>query len=106
MVFVIGEYVIDLVDENNNTYSCHLGGCGLNAAIACNRHGAPTGFVSPISSDVNGSKVVNYLIEEEILFDPDLCNSPFPSTLAMANICEDGSAQYDFYLNNTASMSL
>ncbi len=106
MIFIIGEYVIDLVDDNNNRYVSHLGGCGLNAAVACNRQGAPTGFVSPISSDVNGSKVVNYLIEEEILFDPDLCNSPHPSTLAMANIKEDGSAQYDFYLQNTASMEL
>lgn len=106
MVFVVGEYVIDLVDDKNNSYECHLGGCGLNAAVACVRHGAPTGFISPISKDANGSKIVNYLVEEEIIFDPDLCNSDYPSTLAMASIMESGSAQYDFYLNNTASMVL
>ena len=106
MVFIIGEYVIDLVDDNNNNYSCHLGGCGLNCAVACANQEAPTAFISPISQDANGKKVVNYLVEKEILFDPDLCNNPAPSTLALATIDESGSAKYDFYLKNTASMVL
>lgn len=106
MIFIIGEYVIDLVDDKNNNYIRHLGGCGLNCAIACANQEVPTAFVSPISQDANGKKVINYLIEKEILFDPDLCNNPAPSTLALATIDEKGAAKYDFYLKNTASMVL
>ncbi|MDC7238054.1 MAG: carbohydrate kinase [Sphaerochaetaceae bacterium] len=106
MIFVIGEYVIDLVDDKKNNYACHLGGCGLNCAVACAKQGAPTAFISPISEDANGKKVLNYLIEKEILFEPDLCNTKAPSTLALATIEESGSAKYDFYLKNTASMVL
>lgn len=104
MVFVIGEYVIDLVDDGNNRYDIHLGGCGLNAAVACIKHDVPTAFLSPISQDANGLKVIDYLVEQELLFDPELCNNSAPSTLALATIQESGSAKYDFYIKNTASM--
>ncbi|MDC7242834.1 MAG: PfkB family carbohydrate kinase, partial [Sphaerochaetaceae bacterium] len=60
MIFIIGEYVIDLVDDKKNNYACHLGGCGLNCAVACAKQGAPTAFISPISEDANGKKVLNY----------------------------------------------
>lgn len=106
MIFIIGEYVIDLVDDTKGKYSYHLGGCGLNTALACANQGAYVCFNSPLSKDANGTKLVNALVEKEILFDPDLCNSPYPSTLALATIDETGSAQYDFYLENTASTVL
>ncbi len=106
MVFVIGEYVIDLVDDTKGNYACHLGGSSLNSAVACVNQGVPTSFISPISQDANGKKIINYLIDKAIIFDPDLCNSSAPSTLALATIEENGSAKYDFYLRNTASMVL
>ncbi len=106
MVFIIGEYVIDLIDDGESKYSRYLGGCGLNCAVACANQGVATSFISPISEDENGKKVVNYLVDKEILFEPDLCNNKAPSTLALATIDENGAAKYDFYLKNTASMVL
>ncbi len=106
MVIIIGEYVIDLVDNNEGKYDIHIGGCGLNSAVACANQGVSTMFLSPISQDANGHKVIDFLIDKEIFFDPDFCNSRAPSTLALATISEDSSAKYDFYLKNTASMVL
>ncbi len=105
MIFVIGEYIIDLV-ENNDKYDIKLSGYGLNCAKACMDFEASSAFISAISNDVNGLKVINYLVENEILFDPDLCNNKFKSPLCFTTKDENNKIKKDFYLKNTASMVL
>lgn len=105
MIFVIGEYLIEL-KENNNIYEINYGGHGLISSISCMKNNVQSAFLSPISSDKNGIKIVNYLVDEEILFDPDLCNNNFPSPLLLKSQNDNGKEVDEYYIKNTAILLL
>lgn len=104
MITMCGEGLVDLVPISRQPLAPlqpALGGGPFNAAIAASRLGAPTQFLSRISSDTFGHALVNKLTEEGV--DTSLVQrGPEPTTLALTSIGADGSASYTFYTEGTA----
>lgn len=83
----------------------HVGGSPLNVAVGLSRLGNTTGYLCKNSTDFIGQGIASYLQANNI--KPDwITESSLNSTLAMIQTNEDGSANYAFYTNNTADVSL
>lgn len=110
MIGVIGESLIDLIGMRDGAgrelFDSHVGGCGLNAATAIGRLGGSVMFFGGVSSDMFGKRIVRHLVKNQVMFDPDLCNLPFPSALGFASLDESGSASYAFYSKGSAAMTV
>jgi fructokinase len=104
MILVSGEALIDLIPdpERASAYDAVLGGSPYNVAIGLGRLGAPTGFVSRISTDGNGEALAAGLADNgvELAF---VVRDKRPSVLAfvMRGTAKTGS-RYSFYLDGTA----
>jgi len=110
MIGVIGEALIDFIAKGtlgpSVPYDSVVGGCALNTAVATSRQDSPVAYVGKISGDIFGQRMLNHLIESEVLFDPSLCSAPQPSLLAMASLDAEGKANYTFYTEGTAVASM
>ncbi|WP_320130745.1 carbohydrate kinase [uncultured Sphaerochaeta sp.] len=110
MIGVIGEALIDFIgisrEERSYNFASFVGGCGLNAATAAARLGSSVSFFGKLSNDMFGVRILDHLVDNKILFDPELCNSFLPSMIGFAQLDDQGKAQYAFYSKNTASVCL
>ncbi len=108
MIAVVGESLIDFIAQeeraDGQTYDSHVGGCGLNTATAIARLETPVIFLGGISADMFGKRIIEHLVRNQALFDPDLCCMAVPSMLAFANVDSRGAASYAFYCRGTAPM--
>ncbi|KJF21906.1 carbohydrate kinase [Rhodococcus sp. AD45-ID] len=99
-VVVCGEGLVDLVPVGEN-FSPKLGGGPFNVALALGRLGSAVGFVSRLSSDAFGDRMIESLTASGV--DTSAVErGPEPTTLAVVNLSDDGSARYSFYLEGTA----
>jgi fructokinase len=104
MILVSGEALIDLIPDPDrpSAYDAICGGSPYNVAIGLGRLGAPTGFVSRISTDGNGEALAGLLVDNGV--DLTLVvRDKRPTTLAfvMRGTAKTGS-RYAFYLDGTA----
>jgi fructokinase len=110
MIGVIGEALIDFIgtskEGSSQNFASFVGGCGLNAATAATRAGSPVGFFGKLSNDMFGLRILDHLVDNKVLFDPGLCNSPLPSMIGFAQLDDQGKASYAFYSKNTAPVCL
>lgn len=110
MIGVIGEALIDFIgngkEGSSDNFASHVGGCALNAATAAARLHCPVGFLGKISSDMFGVRILEHMVENNVLFDPDLCGSNLPSMIGFLALDEAGKASYAFYSKNTAPTSI
>jgi fructokinase len=110
MIGVIGEALIDFIgtgkEGSSDNFASFVGGCGLNASVAAARAGGPVAFFGKLSADMFGARILDHLIDNTVLFDPDLCNSPLPSMIGFAQLDGEGKANYAFYSKNTAPVCL
>jgi fructokinase len=83
-----------------------IGGCPLNVAVAASRLGAPVTFFGKISSDEYGLSILEKMIDDGILFDPQSCNASEPTLCSKATVGEDGKASYTFDYEGTAACSM
>lgn len=78
-----------------------LGGGPYNVALAAARLGAPTAFLSRISTDHFGDALLARLRESRV--DTSLVQrGPEPTALAVVSLTPDSSARYSFYTEGTA----
>ncbi len=83
----------------------HVGGSPLNVAVGLARLGNPVGYLCKNSNDFLGQRIAQYL-ESNQVDTRWLVPSELNSTLAMVKTNDDGSANYAFYTDNTADVSL
>lgn len=107
MIVVGGEALVDLVpggstvDGGLTPLVPRLGGGPYNVALAAGRLGAPTAFLSRISSDRFGQALRERLTASNV--DISWVQSgDEPTTLAVVALGERGSASYTFYTEGTA----
>jgi fructokinase len=105
MIVVAGESLIDLIPNGPDQLTAHCGGGPFNTAQALARLGQPVSFLGSVSDDVLGRRLRARLIEEGVGVDTVVATS-LPTTLAMAEIDETGSARYRFYTDATAAAAL
>ncbi|RZS40967.1 fructokinase [Herbihabitans rhizosphaerae] len=107
MIVVGGEALVDLLPDGAGVSTVdgpllpRLGGAGFNVAIAAGRLGAEVSFLSRLSTDSFGAALLAALRESTV--DTSLTQrGDEPTSLAVAGVGGDGSADYTFYVEGTA----
>jgi fructokinase len=103
MIVVIGEALIDLIEDKSTAgrYQAVVGGANANVAIALARAGAKQQLLARISSDAFGQKIRQRLVDNKVGLDYAIAAKE-PTSLAIASIGSSGGASYSFYVENTA----
>ena len=101
MIACVGESLIDRIGDK-----CLIGGCPFNVATAASRLGAPVTFFGKVSSDNFGLSILERMIDDGVLFDPQSCNAEEPTLCSKAVIGQDGKATYTFDYEQTAACSM
>jgi fructokinase len=108
MILCCGEALIDMLPrktpDDEDAFAPYPGGAVFNTAIALGRLGAPTGFLSGLSSDLFGEILRASLASSNV--DSSLSViSDRPTTLAFVQLI-NGQASYAFNDENTAGKML
>ena len=102
MITVAGEALMDLLVDASGAVSAHPGGGPFNVARTIGRLGAECQFLGRISDDAFGHLLRRSLEQQHVsLAAPRPTTAP--TTLALAQLDERGSADYRFYLEGTAA---
>jgi fructokinase len=103
MIIVIGEALIDLIQDRYNptSYNAVVGGANANVAIALARIEADHTFLARISTDSFGQQIREKL-EKNNVHQEHIITTNEPTTLAVVSIGPNGSPTYSFYVNGTA----
>lgn len=103
MIVVIGEALIDLIEDkaNKGSFTSVVGGANANVAIALARAGTAQQLLARISNDSFGQKIRSRFQENNVGLDYAI-EATEPTTLAFAAIGDSGSANYSFYVDGTA----
>jgi fructokinase len=105
MIVVAGEALVDLVPDRRDGLRVHYGGGPFNTARWLARLGQPVSFLGTFSEDALGQQQRSVLSEDGVelgLSD----RSALPTTLALAQVDDSGSATYRFYTEQTAAPAL
>ena len=103
MIIVIGEALIDLIQDRYNptSYNAVVGGANANVAIALARRGTNHTFLARISTDSFGQQITKKLNDNNVNSEHKVVTEE-PTTLAVVSIGPNGSPSYSFYVNGTA----
>jgi fructokinase len=103
MIVVIGEALIDLIEDKSTAgrYQAVVGGANANVAIALARAGAKQQLLARISSDAFGQKIRQRLVGNKVGLDYAIAAKE-PTSVAIASIGSSGGASYSFYVETTA----
>ena len=103
MIVVIGEALIDLIEDKSTAgrYQAVVGGANANVAIALARAGAKQQLLARISGDAFGQKIRQRLVDNKVGLDFAIAAKE-PTSVAIASISSSGGASYSFYVENTA----
>ena len=103
MIVVIGEALIDLIEDKSTAgrYQAVVGGANANVAIALARAGAKQQLLARISNDAFGQKIRQRLVDNKVGLDYAIAAKE-PTSVAIASIGSSGGASYSFYVENTA----
>ncbi len=108
MILSCGEALIDMLPRTATTgeaaFAPYAGGAVFNTAIALGRLGAPSGFLSGVSTDMLGEILADTLTASKV-DTRYLARSARPTTVAFVKLV-DGQATYAFYDEGTAGRML
>jgi len=102
MITVIGEALVDIIVDPSGNVTSVVGGAPLNTARACARLGVDTTFLGGVSTDSFGGRIMRLLDEDKVTYGLGAQVSA-PTTLAIAQIDEDGAATYRFMMEQTSA---
>jgi len=102
VIVVIGEALVDLVIAPSGAVEAALGGAPYNTARAAALLGAEVEFVGGLSVDRFGSLLRDRLEGDGVRTSYAVATDA-PTTLAAAEIDDDGSAAYRFYFDGTSA---
>jgi fructokinase len=106
VILVAGEALIDLVpDAEASTLAAHPGGGPFNAARTIGRPERPVAYLGRLSRDRFGQRMQRLLAEDGVGLDA-IVRTDEPTTLALADVDEQGVARYRFYTEGTAAAGL
>jgi fructokinase len=110
MILSCGDALFDVFANPSSSISsialdARVGGSPLNVAVALSRLGQSTAFLTKVSNDLFGRRLVAYLESEGV--DTDLIvRTNAPTTLAIVALDDKGVPTYSFYTSGTADRSL
>ena len=100
-VWVTGEVLIDLIPEGSERKPI-VGGGPANTAKALSKLGIDTQFIDGISTDDYGQMAKDELFSTGVKLDY-VKYSDMPTCLAIISLSDNGSASYEFVIENTAT---
>jgi fructokinase len=103
MILVIGEALIDLIENRYQpgSYNAIVGGANANVSIALARRGTKQQFLARLSNDRFGKIIKDKLEANHVGLD-HLIHTDELSTLVVVAIDSHGVPSYSFYVNGTA----
>jgi fructokinase len=104
-IVVGGEALFDLVHESPQSLRAHAGGGPYNTARTLGRLEQPVSFLGCLSDDGFGRQLRAELAADGVDLGTVVATS-LPTTLALAELDESGSASYRFYSEGTAAPAL
>ncbi|HEY3021472.1 MAG TPA: carbohydrate kinase [Solirubrobacteraceae bacterium] len=105
VILVAGEALYDLVVEASDAVRAHPGGGPFNTARTIGRLQQPVAFLGRLSTDRFGTTLERMLGSDGVRLDA-VIRTDEPTTLALAEIDETGSARYRFYERATSAPGL
>ena len=106
MILVGGEALYDLVLQGpTDDLHGHPGGGAFNTARTIGRLAQPVSYLGPLSRDRFGERLLG-LLEEDGVGLAALERTNDPTTLALAEVDDDGVARYRFYERGTSATGL
>ena len=105
MMVVAGEALIDLVLAADGSLTPKLGGGPFNVARTVARLGGQVSFLGAVSTDRFGQQFVHQLEVDGVSLAATV-RTDAPTTLAVAEIDDHGSATYRFYIDGTSAPAL
>jgi fructokinase len=105
MITVAGEALIDIVVDQSGSLTARPGGAPFSVARGVARLAGECRFLSRLSDDMFGDRLRATLRDDGVLLAiPDPI--AVPTTLAIAQLDEQGSARYGFYTEGTSAAQL
>jgi fructokinase len=103
MILVIGEALIDLIENRYQpgSYNAIVGGANANVSIALARRGTKQQFLARLSTDRFG-KIIREKLEANQVGLDHVVTTDALSTLVVVAIDSHGVPSYSFYVNGTA----
>ena len=103
MILVIGEALIDLIENRYQpgAFNAIVGGANANVALALSRRGAAHTFYARMSRDRFGDIIRKRLDDNDVNYGNSVITDQ-NSTLAIVSLNEAGSPTYSFYVKGTA----
>ena len=89
MFTVIGEAVVDLVEERDGRYAAHPGGSPLNVAVGLARLGADVTLLARFSTSMFGRRLRAHATASGVNLEHAV-DANEPATLAVVSLAEDG----------------
>ena len=105
VILVGGEALYDLVYDGNDDLQGHPGGAAFNTARTIARLGQPVAYLGRLSTDRFGTNLERMLAADGVRLDA-VVRTDEPTTLALAELDETGSAKYRFYERATSAPGL
>lgn len=100
-IAVHGEALIDFIVGDDGAYRAHLGGSPYNVAIGLARQGVDVAYLSSLSDDRFGDRLLATLRNEGVLV-PDRRRSRLPTSLALVTVDDNGQPTYRLYREGIA----
>lgn len=103
MILVIGEALIDLIENRYQagSFNAIVGGANANVSIALARRGTPQQFLARLSGDGFGKLIREKLVANHVGLDYAVAAKE-QTTMVTVSIDSTGSPTYSFYVNGTA----
>jgi fructokinase len=105
VIVVCGEALIDRIHNGDGTQRAAPGGGPFNTTRALARLGVPTGFLGRLSEDVFGRQLAGLLVSEGASLELASVG-PEPTTIAIADVDDEGFAEYQFLVEGTSAPNL
>jgi fructokinase len=105
VIVVCGEALIDMISNGDGTQQAAPGGGPFNTARALARLGVPTAFLGRLSDDAFGRRLADLLVSDGASLELASIGSE-PTTIAMADIDNEGFAEYQFLVQGTSAPNL
>jgi fructokinase len=105
VIVVGGEALYDLVVDGSDNLRGHPGGAAFTTARTIGRLQQPVAYLGRLSTDRFGTRLERMLAADSVRLDA-VVRTEDPTTLALAEIDDNGSARYRFYERATSAPGL
>ncbi len=105
MICVLGEALVDIIVDPQGEVTSVVGGAPLNTARTIARLGIPATFLGGVSTDAFGNRIMRLLDDDGVVLGLG-AQVPEPTTLAIAQIDEQGAATYRFMMEGTSAAAV